>query len=267
MPLNATVEYFKAEEKFLSAKTRDEKIFALEEMIRECPKHKGAENLLAQLKSKLSKLKSQTETKASRKGTAIKKDGDAQVCILGLTNSGKSSLLKKLTNAKPEISDVPFTTNKPEIGTMDYEGVKIQLIEIPSMFRRDHMSIVQNCDGIVIVYRNEEEKNKIIEIIDKFRIKKPISYAEGEIIDIKKNIWNNLRLIRIYTKVNEKYDDNKPMVMKSGSTIRDAVFKLHKDFLKYFKFARVWGSTKFPGEKVGLKYILSDKDIIEIHTG
>ncbi len=267
MPLNATAEYYKAEEKFLSAKTREEKISALEEMIRQCPKHKGAEKLLAQLKSKLSKLKNQAEAKASRKGTAIKKEGDAQVCILGMPNSGKSTLLRRLTNAKPEVSDVPFTTSEPEVGTMDFEGVKIQLVEIPSMFKRNHMSIVQNSDAVLIVYKNKEEKHEILKIMDEFKIEKPVSYAEGDINEIKKNIWKNLSLIRIYTRVNEKYDDKRPMVMKSGSTVKDVVLHLHKDFLKYFKFARVWGSTKFPGEKVGLKYVLSDKDVIEIHAG
>ncbi len=266
MPLNATAEYFKAEEKFRAAKTREEKIAALEEMIRECPKHKGAENLLAQLKSKLSKLKKQTQTKTSRKKTGIKKEGDAQVCILGLANSGKSTLLKMLTNAEPEISDIPYTTTEPEVGTMDYEGVKIQLIEIPPMFRREHMSIVQNSDAIVIVYKSEDEKKRLLEIIDSFGIKKPVSIGMGKPEDIKKSIWESLKLIRVYTKPVGGHEQNKPLVLKAGSTVRDVVLNIHKDFLRYFKFARVWGSTRFPGEKVGLGYILKDRDIIEIHA-
>jgi hypothetical protein len=57
MPVNAPAEYFKAEEKFHSSKTREEKIAALEEMIRLLPRHHGSENMIAQLKSRLSKMK------------------------------------------------------------------------------------------------------------------------------------------------------------------------------------------------------------------
>lgn len=73
MPLNATVEYFKAEEKYKSAKTKEEKIKYLEEMIRELPSHKGAENVLAQLRRRLSKLKSQKEAKKDQKNLQLKK--------------------------------------------------------------------------------------------------------------------------------------------------------------------------------------------------
>ena len=43
MPTNVTVEYVKAQQKYLDAKTREEKIAALEEMISTVPGHKGTE--------------------------------------------------------------------------------------------------------------------------------------------------------------------------------------------------------------------------------
>ncbi|MEM0086411.1 MAG: TGS domain-containing protein, partial [Zestosphaera sp.] len=52
-----------------------------------------------------------------------------------------------------------------------------------------------------------------------------------------------------------------------GSTLEDAVREIREEFLKFFKYARVWGpSAKYPGEKVGLSHKLMDKDIIEIRT-
>lgn len=57
MPINATAEYYLAEKRYLDARTKEEKIAALEEMIRQLPKHKGTENLLAQLRKRLAKLK------------------------------------------------------------------------------------------------------------------------------------------------------------------------------------------------------------------
>ena len=270
MPTNVTVEYAKAQQKYLNAKTREEKIVALEEMISTAPGHKGTEVLRAQLKQRLAKLKKQIEAKSARKIITIQKEGDAQVCILGLTQSGKSTLLSKLTNAKPKISNHPFTTTKPEIGTCDYEGVKIQLIEIPSNFHSSFMSIAQNADSIVLLYKSREELNELKNILSNFRLKK--SFVEinrdDSLEEIKDKIWLSLGLIRVYCKEPRKKPESKPMVMKKDSTVRDAAKRLHKDFVKYFRFARIWGdSAKYGGEKVGLDHKLKDKDVLEIHIG
>ncbi len=269
MPVNATSEYYRAESHYLAAKTRDEKILALEEMIRTAPKHKGAEALLSQLKQRLAKLKSQSESKSARKSINIPKEADAQICILGLTQSGKSALLRKLTNAKPKISEQPYTTTKPEVGVADYLGVKFQLIEIPSSFRREFMSIAQNCDAVVLMARNESDREEMKSIMEQFRVRKPHCFValDDDAEKTKSRIWNALNLIKVYTKEPGKKPEKKPMVLKAGSTVGDAVADIHKDFLKFFRFARVWGSTKFPGEKVGLEHKLKDDDVMEIHAG
>ena len=57
MPANLTPEYYKAERWFRDAATSDEKILALEHMLRVIPKHKGTDHLRADLRRKLSKLK------------------------------------------------------------------------------------------------------------------------------------------------------------------------------------------------------------------
>ena len=268
MPTNVTVEYVKAQQKYFNAKTREEKIAALEEMISTAPGHKGAEVLRAQLKQRLAKLKKQTESKSARKKVTIQKEGDAQVCILGLTQSGKSTLLSKLTNAKPGISNHPYTTVKPEIGTCDYNGVKIQLIEIPSNFHPMYMSIAQNSNSIVLLYSDENELNELKDILSRFRLKKYFVEVnrDDNLEEIKDKIWNSLGLIRVYCKEPGKKPEVKPMVMKKDSTVGDAAKRLHKDFLKYFRFARIWGlSAKYKGQSFGLDHKLKDKDVLEIH--
>ena len=101
MPVNAPAEYFKAEERFKSAKTREEKILALEEMVRLMPRHHGSEKALAQLKSRLAKLRKETSKGGGAHKEGLKKEGEAQICIIGLANSGKSWLLSRLTKAQP----------------------------------------------------------------------------------------------------------------------------------------------------------------------
>src|SRR3989338_810323 len=167
MPVNAPAEYFVAEQKFQSAKNREDKIAALEEMIRLLPKHHGSEVAFAQLKSKLSKLRKEAVS-AKKKGTrlvGIGKEGEAQVCIVGLTNSGKSSLIAALTEAKPQVSHHPYTTVRPEVGMMDYKGVKIQLVEIPSTFSGEYMSMARSSDAIAIIARNEQELEETKKIL------------------------------------------------------------------------------------------------------
>ena len=101
MPTNLPPEFFEAEKKFKEAATTDEKTSALEELISTIPKHKGTDKLRAEYRKRLSKLKSQSQ---SKKNTAkhdshfsIEKEGDGRVIIIGAANVGKSSLVSSLT--------------------------------------------------------------------------------------------------------------------------------------------------------------------------
>jgi len=153
MPINAGPEYFAAEKKYLQAQTLDEKIRCLEELIRAAPKHKSSENLLAELRVRLKKFKNKQEKgKKSGKGKkGIRKEG-YQIALVGKTNSGKSKLLSKLTNAHPKISENKFTTREPELGTMNYQGVKAQIVDLPSVGSKDFdYGILHSADCLLIV--------------------------------------------------------------------------------------------------------------------
>ena len=63
MPINASPEYGAAKKEYLAAYTIEEKIEKLKKMISLAPSHKGAENLRAQLRLKLAKLKKCWETR------------------------------------------------------------------------------------------------------------------------------------------------------------------------------------------------------------
>lgn len=290
MPINAGPEYFKAEEAYRNAKKREEKIEALEEMIRKLPKHKGTENVLAQLKRRLAKLKKETSGKAkSSSKSAIRKEGSAQVCVVGVTNSGKSSLLRALTNADVKVGDYEYTTKSPVVGMMDYYGVKIQLVEIPSTFSKSSIGIVNNCDLILILIDGtddlEEQLNSLRNTVGKRRIglKKTltvvnkcdlqshgkalcISAKTGEGMDeLKDEVWSRLGLIRVYTKSPGDPRSKVPITLPIGSTVQDATKEIHKTILKNFKFARIFNKSKHSGKKVGLGYELSDLDVVEIH--
>ena len=84
---------------------------------------------------------------------------------------------------------------------------------------------------------------------------------------LKELIFEKMDFMRVYMKEPRKEADlNVPLIIQRNSTIGDVCNKVHKDFAKKFKFARVWGSsTKFPGQKLMLTHTLKDKDILEIH--
>ena len=129
------------------------------------------------------------------------------------------------------------------------------------------MSIAHSCDALILIYREEEDIKEVKDILNKFRIRKTTVEIsrDDDTEEVKEKLWTNLGLIRIYCKEPGQKPEKKPMVMKKGSTVEDAARCLHKDFSKYFRFARVWGSSKYPGEKVGPEYKLKDEDILEVH--
>ncbi|MBS3126596.1 GTP-binding protein [Candidatus Woesearchaeota archaeon] len=87
------------------------------------------------------------------------------------------------------------------------------------------------------------------------------------IISLKELIFEKLNFIRIYLKEPRKEADVKvPLIIFKNATIEDVCTKLHKDFVKKFRFARVWGkSAKHAAQKVSLKHVLGDQDILELH--
>ena len=137
MPANLPPQYFEAEERFRKAKTPEDKVDALEEMLAIMPKHKGTDKLKAMLRERISKLKDQAQKKkgATRQKTAydIEKEGAAQIVIIGPPNTGKSSLVKLITNASPEVANFPHTTHKPTPGMAQYENIQFQLIDTPPL--------------------------------------------------------------------------------------------------------------------------------------
>lgn len=140
MPANLPPDYFAAEERFRAARTPEDKIEALEEMLAIMPKHKGTDKLKAMLRERISKFRDQALQKkgAAKHKTAysIEKEGAAQVVIVGPPNTGKSSLVALITNASPETAAFPHTTHKPTPGMMEYENIQFQLIDTPPITRQ-----------------------------------------------------------------------------------------------------------------------------------
>lgn len=137
MPTNLPPEYFEIEKEYRAAKSNEEKIALLEELLSVIPKHKGTDHLRADLRRRLSKLKAASQSgKSSGKQASIyriDREGAGQVVVIGPPNVGKSALVAALTNVSPEVADYPYTTRIPIPGMMPVEDIRVQLIDTPSL--------------------------------------------------------------------------------------------------------------------------------------
>ncbi len=289
---------------FLQAKTNEEKLKWLEEMIKECPKHKSSEKMLANLKTRYIKLKEKIEIqskkgKGSNAGKIIIRKEDLQAVIIGLTNSGKSSLLSKLTNASPYVADYDFTTKEPVLGVLNYQGVQIQLIENPAFESEYYDRGLTNTTDVIIMLINSEDQilkiekelerahgkriivynktdllseNEKRKLLSRFQSKKYnfvfISTESGEgIEELKEKLFKSFNKIRIFTKEPGKIRSNFPIVLKEGSTVRDVAEKILKGFSKNVKQTKITGpSSKFSNQVVSLDHKLKDLDTVEFKT-
>jgi ribosome-interacting GTPase 1 len=137
MAVNLPPQYHDAEARYKKARTPEEKLAALREMWVILPKHKASEKVQADLKTTISELTDEIEharlgpKKAAPGSHKVPKQGAGQVVFLGPPNAGKSRLLTRLTKASPAVAPYPFTTREPIPGMMDYEDVRVQLVDLP----------------------------------------------------------------------------------------------------------------------------------------
>ena len=95
----------------------------------------------------------------------------------------------------------------------------------------------------------------------------PVSAKTGQgIEEMKDFIFDNLNFMSIYLKPQgQEADLIEPLIVKNTSTVRDVCVKLHRDFERKFRYARVKGpSAKFDWQRVGLDHLLMDDDLLTI---
>ncbi len=136
MPANLTPEYKAAEAAYKRANEPKERLELLRTMLRALPKHKGTDHLQADIKTRIKELTE--ELAGPRKGgvrrgppTSFRREGAAQLALVGPPNSGKSTLHARLTGSHAQTGEYPFTTQVAQPGMMPYEDVAFQLIDLP----------------------------------------------------------------------------------------------------------------------------------------
>jgi len=91
------------------------------------------------------------------------------------------------------------------------------------------------------------------------------AFQEQDLENLKERIFRLLDKILVFTKKpGTKANFDMPLGLPLHSTVKDAARYLHKDFEKNLRFARVWGSTTYAGQRVSKDYELKNRDLVEI---
>jgi small GTP-binding protein len=264
MPANLPPHYFEAEKAFREAKDPLEKIAALEEMLAIMPKHKGTDHLRAELRGRIAKLTQQAAKKsgARRASLMIEKEGAAQLAVIGLPNAGKSHLIAAITNASPPVAEYPFTTHQALPGMMEFENIKIQLIDTPPLAPQSTEfwmpPMLRKADALLVIIDLSadplEQMETITEQLKKMRVILGGSSAE---IDPDYTVWHKKALVvgnksdldvdgRNFAILKSEYSERFPLTTISA-TEGTGLEELKTRIYQVLDIIRVY--TKAPGQK------------------
>ncbi len=88
-----------------------------------------------------------------------------------------------------------------------------------------------------------------------------------DVTRLRNCLFGALDVIRVYTKAPGKpavYAN--PYTVPQGALVEDLAAKVHQDLADKLKFAKIWGSTASDGQTVGRDFVLTDRDLVELHT-
>lgn len=232
----------------------------------------------------------------SRDSIAVRREGAAQIALVGPPNAGKSSLLQALSAIQIRTGDYAFTTTRPVAATTRLGGVLVQLVEIPGLIKgaaqdrgggRALLGVLRNADAILWCHacgRPAEELEAIraevaaagIELPGVLAATKcdeaaapshsdlrvvPVSVLDDASVErLRDELWQLTGLVRVYLR-----DGGDPIALEPSATVLDVADSIHHSLRERCTGARIWGpSARFDGQQVGRQHQLQDGDTVEV---
>ena len=231
-----------------------------------------------------------------RDSISVRREGAAQIALVGPPNAGKSSLLQALSAIQIRTGDYAFTTTRPVAATTRLAGVLVQLVEIPGLIEgaaddrgggRALLGVLRNADAILWCHacdRPVEELEAIrsevaaagIELPALLAATKydeapppthpelrvlPVSVLDDASLDrLREELWALTGLVRVYLR-----DGGDPVALHPPATVLDVADTIHHELRERCTGARIWGpSARFAGQQVGGQHELQDGDTVEV---
>src|SRR5262245_25889767 len=239
-----------------------------------------------------------------RDSIAVRREGAAQIALVGPPNAGKSSLLQALSAIQIKTGDYAFTTTRPVASVTRIGGVLVQLVEIPGLIEganedrgggRALLGVLRNADAIVFCHAATAPPAELEIVRDEVcaaGIDLPsllvatkadeggarslarafpgeevvsVSVLDDESLDrLREAIWGLTGLVRVFLRHGPEVDDD-PVALHPGATVEDVADSLHHELAESFSAARIWGpSARFDGQRVGRAHEVQDGDVVEI---
>ena len=231
-----------------------------------------------------------------RDSIAVRREGAAQIALVGPPNAGKSSLLQALSSIQIKTGDYAFTTTRPVPALTRICGVLVQLVEIPGLIEGAHedrgggralLGVLRGADAIVFCHACGAPPDELetvraevaaagIELPAVLAATKaddaappvhpelevvPVSVLDDASLDrFRDRVWELTGLVRVFLR-----DGGDPVALHPPVSVEDVAHSIHHELGERCTGARVWGeSARFPGQRVGRTHELADGDSVEI---
>jgi small GTP-binding protein len=281
----------------LTGKDGSERIRELRAILAELPGYRNGP--YADLRKWVERELEATRTRkrvVHRDSIAVRREGAAQIALVGPPNAGKSSLLQALSAIQIRTGDYAFTTTRPVAATTRLGGVLVQLVEIPGLIEgaaddrgggRALLGVLLNADAILWCHACDHPIEELEIIRNEVAVAGidlpalvaatksdegpapthrelhvvPVSVLDDESLDrLREELWTLTGLVRVHLR-----DGGDPIALPPPATVVDVADSIHHELRERCTGARVWGpSAHFPGQQVGREYELSDGDTVEV---
>jgi small GTP-binding protein len=239
-----------------------------------------------------------------RDSISVRREGAAQIALVGPPNAGKSSLLQALSSIQIKTGDYAFTTTRPVPALTRVKGVLIQLVEIPGLIAgasenrgggRALIGVLRGADAIVFCHDASAPPDKLRTVLAELAaagVDKPSvlaatkadeagpealarAFPELDVVGVsaidddslerfRETIWKLTGLARVFLRSSGMVEDE-PVALHPPVTVLDVADSIHHELAARCVGARVWGpSARFEGQRVGREHELADGDAVEI---
>jgi uncharacterized protein len=285
----------------LVGKDGSERIRELQAILAELPGYRSGP--YADIRKWVESQLEQTRTRkrvVHRDSISVRREGAAQIALVGPPNAGKSSLLQALSNIQIKTGAYAFTTTRPVPALTRVGGVLVQLVEIPGLIEgasegrggaRPLLGVLRGADAILYCHDATapvEELLAVMAEVTEAGIERPaviaatksdeaggatlraafpgLEVVEVSVLDdasvdgLRETIWRMTGLMRVYLR-----DGEDPVALTPPATVADVAHSIHHELGERCTGARVWGpSARFDGQRVGRSHVLADGDTVEI---